>query len=250
MSNNAIDKLSIIIPLYNEERLITHLLDKLIAVAFPIPYEIIIVNDGSKDNSYKVCQDWIAQHNDIEIILLSKENGGKGSAFRKGVQFSKGTIVINQDSDLEYNPEDIITCITPILNQEVKVVYGSRELGKREVRPNIFFLFGGYAVTLATNILYFTWLTDEPTCYKTFDGDLIRALEYQGNHFEWEPEVTAKLLRLGYKIKEVPIHYHPRNVSEGKKIKFHDGVSALWTLLKWRFIPISKLKEVFQSFPR
>ncbi len=242
-------KLSVIIPLYNEETYITELLDKVVAATVSIPKEIIIVNDGSTDLSYEVVQSWIKTHSELDVKLLTKSNGGKGSAFRMGVEASTGSIVINQDADLEYDPNDYQVCIDPILKGEAHVVYGSREMGRRHASAHFMFLMGGYAVTAATNFLYGSSITDEPTCYKTFDGPLIRTLLFKGNHFEWEPEITAKLLRLGFEIKDVPINYYPRNISEGKKIKWYDGVEALWTLLKWRFIPIGKLKEKLKTVP-
>jgi len=226
-------KLSIIIPLYNEEKLVTKLLDKVLAVKLKLEKEIIVVNDGSKDNSRKVVEKYIKKH--PEIILLNKENGGKGSALKKGFERATGDILLIQDADLEYEPKDYPKLIAPILNGKYKVVYGSRIKGKNTYSHLSFYL-GGIGVTIATNMLFFKLLTDVYTCYKVHHKDLKPILiSAKGNKFDWEPEVTAKILRKGYKIKEVPIKYYPRALEEGKKIKWQDGIDAIKTLITWRF---------------
>ncbi|OGV17820.1 MAG: hypothetical protein A2X47_03455 [Lentisphaerae bacterium GWF2_38_69] len=235
-------KLSIIIPLYNEEKTIIKLLEKVSSVELGVRKEIVIVNDGSTDSSSCMIKEWIANsQNDSEFIYLEKENEGKGSAVRHGIKKSTGDVVIIQDADLEYNPEDYKQCIEPILNGNEKVVYGSRELSAGERHYSYFlYLLGGYIVTNWINFLFGAILTDEPTCYKTFDGNLIRNLDFKGNSFEWEPEVTCKLLKLGYNIKEVGITYNPRTKEQGKKIKPSDGFQALWITFLWRFISVRK----------
>lgn len=236
-------KLSIIIPLYNECGCIATLLDQVLQAPLCIEKQIIVVNDGSTDGSEKVVEKWINSHPTIDIQLLNKSNGGKGSAFRMGVEHSTGDIVINQDADLEYDPKDIQACINPILNNECFVVYGSREMGETKAQSNLFFHLGGHAVTCFTNLLYGSALTDEATCYKVYEGNLIRTLLFEGNQFDWEPEITAKLLRLGFEIKEVPVSYSPRPITAGKKIKWKDGLDAFWTLLKFRFSSLHFEKE-------
>ncbi|MCJ8332046.1 MAG: glycosyltransferase family 2 protein, partial [Lentisphaeria bacterium] len=206
--------------------------------------EIVIVDDGSTDTSWSLISSWQSAHADLSVKTLSKENGGKGSAVREGIKLSTGSIVIIQDADLEYDPGDYQKCIDPILSASASVVYGSREMfTKNRMHSSWAFYLGGLTVTFMFNILYLTRLTDEPTCYKTFDGDLIRLLLFEGDRFDWEPEITAKLLRLGFKIDEVPISYFPRKVEDGKKINWKDGVEALYIALKWRFKSIKSDRE-------
>ncbi|MBA2859152.1 glycosyltransferase involved in cell wall biosynthesis [Methanococcus maripaludis] len=233
-------RLSIIIPAYNEEKTILKTLEEVVAVKLPIDKEIVIVNDGSTDKTATIIENSIKKFPESDIKFISKKNGGKGSALKEGIRSSKGEIIIIQDADLEYDPKDYSKLITPILEKKVKVIYGSRIKNKENEYSNISFLIGGIGVTLATNILYGIFLTDEPTCYKVFHSDLKDILiNAEGNGFEWEPEITAKIIRKGYKIKEVPIKYYPRTKKEGKKIKWFDGVKAVKTLLKWRFKKIN-----------
>ena len=237
--------LSIIIPVYNEENTIIDLLNKIDTVELILDREIVIINDGSTDSSEKLIKDWISHRNSShKIVYLLKQNGGKGSAVRHGIENSTGDIVIIQDADLEYNPEEINDCIKPIVDEKYKIVYGSRELciKKREYSYLSFFL-GGLIVTNWINFLFGTGITDEPTCYKTYDGELIRTLLFKGNGFDWEPEITCKLIRLGFNIHEVAISYNPRNLEEGKKINAFDGLKALWISLIWRFASLKPEKE-------
>ena len=241
-------KLTIIIPVYNEEGTVTLLLDKVKACNLSIGKELIIVNDGSTDGSTKLIKQWCESNSDssgFEVKFINKENGGKGSAVREALRCSTGDLVIIQDADLEYDPEDYQLCIEPILKGDAIVVYGSRELksNAKRVYSSPLFLLGGLLVSHWMNLLYGSRLTDEPTCYKCFDGNLIRSIPFKGEKFEWEPEVTAKILRLGIKIQEVPISYHPRRVNEGKKIKWSDGVLALWVAFVWRFASIKDLRD-------
>jgi len=239
--------LSVIIPVYNEEKTVAALLDKVVHARVPVSMEIILVNDGSTDRSPEICREWIERNRSRtphSLIMLDRENGGKGAAVKTGIQASSGDVVIIQDADLEYDPEDFTRCITPILHGECKVVYGSREADNRN---RIFsapsFFLGGLLLTWWIDLLYNSELTDEPTCYKTFDGPLLRSLPISGNRFDWEPEITAKLLRMGFEIREVPVSYHPRHISEGKKIKWKDGLISLWIALLWRFAPIGKIRS-------
>ncbi|WP_423792568.1 glycosyltransferase family 2 protein [Methanocaldococcus indicus] len=228
-------KVSIVIPAYNEEKTIEKILKKILDVKLPLEKEIIIVNDGSTDKTKDIVEEFIKKHPNENIKLINKENGGKGSALKVGIKHSTGDIIIIQDADLEYDPNDYPKLIKPILEGKTKVVYGSR-LRKRNKFSHISFLLGGLLITTLTNLLYFTFLTDEPTCYKVFHKDLKDILiNAEGNKFDWEPEVTAKILRKGYKIYEVPINYYPRTKKEGKKIRWKDGLEAVYTLIKWRF---------------
>ncbi len=227
-------KVSIIIPAYNEEKTIEKILKKIISVKLPLEKEIIVVNDGSTDKTKEILENLKEKYN---IKVIHKINEGKGSAIKEGLKLANGDIIIIQDADLEYDPNDYIKLIEPILKGESKVVYGSR---LRKFRKNKFshisYLIGGIIVTLITNILYKVFLTDEPTGYKVFHKDLKNILiNAKANKFDWEPEITAKILRKGYKIIEVPINYYPRKKSEGKKIRWRDGLDAILTLIKWRF---------------
>jgi 4-amino-4-deoxy-L-arabinose transferase-like glycosyltransferase len=247
--------LSIIIPVYNEEATIAVLLDRVVArgVVPGMSREIVVVNDGSRDRSRELIATWMACHPLPEgdrILLVDKENGGKGSAVRAGIGRSTGDVVIIQDADLEYDPADYATCVAPIRDGLAKVVYGSREMDRlRRPYSYLAFYLGGLTLTYWMNLLYGCDLTDEPTCYKTFDGPLIRAVGFSGNKFDWEPEVTAKLLRLGYEIHEVPIHYQPRRKAEGKKIRWTDGVAGLWTALTWRIRPLRHERDAVRRLP-
>lgn len=234
--------LSVVIPVYNEEATITTLLDRVAASGCRLPLELIIVNDGSTDASPGLIAHWIAAGRlrpGDTARSLSQANAGKGAAVRAGIAASTGDILIIQDADLEYHPSEYDDCLRPILDGQVQVCYGSRILRQQNKRhSSALFYLGGRLVSIWMNLLFGSSLTDEPTCYKTFDGPLIRALLFDGDGFEWEPEITAKLLRLGYRIAEVPITYTPRGTTEGKKIKAKDGLIALATALRWRFADI------------
>lgn len=232
--------LSIIIPVYNEEKTLRFVLKKIKSINLEMEKEIIVVDDGSTDKTSEI----LAQEKNLKIFS-HKRNLGKGMAVKTGLNNCRGDIIIIQDADLEYDPEDIKLCLRPILNKQVRVVYGSREL-KKENKSHSSWLFflGGKIVTRFTNLLYHSHLTDEPTCYKCFEAELIKAIDIRGRGFEWEPEVTAKILRQGVEIKEVPISYFPRKQKEGKKIKYRDGFKALETLLKYRFKKIKETKKM------
>lgn len=246
--------LSVIIPVYNEAATIGTLLDRVAAVALPgVRKELVVVNDGSTDDSRRLIDEWAVAHplpDGDRLVTFDKPNGGKGSAVRAGIERSTGEVVIVQDADLEYDPNDYRQCIEPILAGRAKVVYGSRErFTANRSHSSWAFYMGGLSVTYWFNLLYGASLTDEPTCYKTFDGPLIRALLFEGDHFEWEPELTGKLLRLGFEIHEAPISYRPRRVAEGKKISWRDGVEALWVGLCWRVRPLGRVRERLAALP-
>lgn len=228
------DTLSIIIPCYNEARTLGRLLELVAAAPLgEIKREIIIVDDGSQDDSGAIAAKFAAARNDTRLIR--RANGGKGAAVRDGINASTGNWVIIQDADLEYNPAEYARLLAPACIGGAKVVYGSRERQPGNAASSWRFYAGGLLLTWWINLLFWTHLTDEPTCYKLFSGELIRKLPFENNCFGWEPEVTAKLLRLKYKIVEVPISYIPRHIAEGKKIRAKDGLKALWLALYWRF---------------
>lgn len=229
------EKLSIVIPVFNEEQTLAALLDKVIEAKISIPKEIIIVDNKSKDKSPEIAKDYAQRYPYIKYVL-ENEVQGKGAAVKRGFKEATGTIIIIQDADLEYDPNEYQSLINPILEGKAKVVYGSRRLKKENKQYSGFsFYLGGVAVTWATKVLYLTNITDEPTCYKVFRTDVIKNMTILGNRFEWEPEITAKVIKQGIKIYEVPISYYPRAEEEGKKIKWKDGVEAIWTLVKYRF---------------
>lgn len=229
--------LSIIIPLYNEEKTISVVLEKIekIFKTTSFKYEVVIVDDGSKDNSVSIVEKTIKNLSEAYKLYRAERNQGKGAAIRLGLQYAKGEYVVIQDADLEYDPRDILTMIEQVQTHKLNVLYGSRILNKQNQCQNKMFYLGGRLVTLVANILFLQNITDEPTCYKMFKTDILRKMELNCNGFEFCPEVTAKISKMGYKIKEIPISYYPRTIEEGKKISWLDGVEAIWTLVRYRF---------------
>jgi glycosyltransferase involved in cell wall biosynthesis len=224
-------KLSIVIPCYNEKETILKLLEKVEAVDLgDVEKEIIIVDDKSTDGTRELLK---SQNSDHKLVLHG-ENRGKGYALRTGFEHVTGDIVIIQDADLEYDPEDYKQLIQPIVEGKARVVYGSRERKKNEPSGKLF-LLGGKFLTWLTNVLYGSDLTDEPTCYKVFDATLLKEIPLTCRRFEFCPEVTAKILKRGIDIAEEPISYYPRSKEQGKKINWRDGFEAVWTLIKYRF---------------
>lgn len=224
-------KLSVIIPVYNEENVVEQALARV--TSRKEPAEIIIANDGSTDRTAEKLA--LLSSSDARIKVINLEhNSGKGAAVKEGLRHVTGDVVLIQDADLEYDPAEYPLLIEPFSKPEVQVVYGSR-LMKRNKHSYLSFTLGGILLTLLTNILYFSRITDEPTGYKLFRTELLLKMELESRGFEFCPEVTAKILRQGIHISEVPISYNPRKISEGKKIRFRDGLIAIWTLVKYRF---------------
>ncbi|MDR2469598.1 MAG: glycosyltransferase family 2 protein, partial [Tannerella sp.] len=231
--------LSVIIPAYNEERTIRQLLQKVVEVKLinDIGKEIIVVNDCSRDGTEEIVKEYIYVHPEEKMVLLNQgKNQGKGAAIRKGLEQVTGNYVVIQDADLEYEPEDYNILLQTFLSENLNVLYGSRFLNPKNRHSYRSFYFGGRLVTWFTNILYGQHLTDEPTCYKLFDAVFLKSLTLRCEGFEFCPEVTAKVAKHGVKIREVAINYYPRSITEGKKIKWTDGIEALWTLFKYRFV--------------
>jgi glycosyltransferase involved in cell wall biosynthesis len=226
-------KLSVIVPVFNERNTLVEILRRMRAVELPdgIESEIIVVDDGSSDGT----RDVLRQLGDSTVRVITHEaNRGKGAAIRSGLAHVHGDLVLVQDADLEYDPEDWPKLLAPMLRGKARVVYGSRFTGERR---NMLFLHwvGNRFLSLLTNVLYNTTLSDMETCYKLFDRELIDSITLRAMRFEFEPEVTAKILRRGIRIYEVPISYTGREFDEGKKITWRDGFVALWTLVKYRF---------------
>lgn len=221
---------SVIVPVYNE---VAHLEELLRAVlASPVRKELIIVDDGSTDGTREKLQS-LAAVPDVTIVFHDR-NCGKGASIRTGLAYARGEYVLIQDSDLEYDPQDYPALLRPLQDSAANVVYGVRP--DRPERGLRFFL-GAKLLTHLTNFLYGTRIHDEATCYKIFRRSLLSRISLECRRFEFCPEVTAKLCRMGERIEEVPISYHPRSAVEGKKIRHSDGWLAIWTLIRFRFVP-------------
>jgi len=224
--------LSIIVPVFNEERTLVPLLKKVWAVKLMgLQKKIIVVDDGSSDKTREILKK--VKFPGMEVYFHPK-NRGKGAAIRTAIPHTTGDYVVVQDADLEYDPSDYEKLLVPLMEGKADVVYGSRFMGTHQAFVLTHYL-GNIFLSSVTTALYGTVLTDMETCYKVFKGDILRSLTLRSNRFEFEPEVTAKLLKKGYTLYEMPISYHGRGFSEGKKITWRDGFSALWTLLRYRF---------------
>ncbi len=239
--------LSVVIPVFNEEKTVVSMLDRVAATQTPdLRLELVIVNDGSTDASPGLIRTWIGAHPEVQAFCIDQENGGKGAAVKRAIPVTTGEAVIIQDADLEYDPGDYAACASPIFSGECEVVYGSREESNRNrIYSSPGYYLGALSLTFLIDLLFNANLTDEATCYKTFRGCLIRALaeDLECDGFEWEPEITAKLLRLGIHPYEVPVSYCPRKPSEGKKIKFRDGLLSIWTAYEWRFRSVKPMQD-------
>jgi glycosyltransferase involved in cell wall biosynthesis len=223
--------LSVIVPVFNERTTLLEIVRRMRAVELPMDRELIIVDDGSSDGSDKV----LAAIEDSTVrVLHHGANKGKGAAIRSGLEVARGDLVLIQDADLEYDPEDWPKLLAPMLRGKADVVYGSRFTGERK---NMLFWHwvGNRLLSLVTNVLYNSTLSDMETCYKLFDRKVLAGITVRSDRFEFEPEITAKILRRGHRIYEVPISYSGREFHEGKKITWRDGFGALTTLVKYRF---------------
>ena len=222
--------LSVVMPVFNERTTIEQIIRRVLAV--PLRIELIVVDDGSTDGTSEILDALQRPHG---FTLLRQANAGKGAALRRGFAAVTGDLVVIQDADLEYSPGEFPALIDLIRRGQADVVYGSRFLGRHRV-----FLFthylGNRLLTVATNVLYNTMLTDMETCYKAMRVDVLRSMTLESNGFGIEPELTAKIFKRGYRVYEIPITYAGRGYDEGKKITWVAGVVALWVLLKYRFV--------------
>ncbi len=222
--------LSVVMPCYNERTTIEEIIRRVVAV--PIRTELIVVDDGSKDGTREILAELVKEIN--FKLIFQPQNAGKGAALRRGFEEVTGDLVVIQDADLEYSPEEFPELIELICEGRADVVYGSRFLGRHRVFMFTHYI-GNRIVTLLTNVLYNTMLTDMETCYKVMRTEVLRSFRLESDGFGIEPEMTAKIFKRGYRVYEVPITYDGRGYDEGKKITWRDGIVALWVLLKYRF---------------
>lgn len=242
-------KLSIIVPVYNEVSTVAEILRRVRAVplAVPVGYgresrsvvtferEVVAVDDGSTDGTRDVLQE-LADEPDV-IVVFHERNRGKGAAVRTALEYADGDVMLIQDADLEYDPREYPALLQPIVEGRSEVVYGSRFRGGPTKAMFFWHMVGNRLLTLMTNVLYDTILSDMETCYKVFTREVADRLDLKASGWGFDPEITAQILKRGYRIYEVPISYTGREFEEGKKIDWRDGLIVLWTLLKHRFLP-------------
>ncbi|NIS81467.1 MAG: glycosyltransferase [Anaerolineales bacterium] len=226
-------KLSIVMPVYNEKPTIEEILRRV--EDSELVSEIIIVDDGSSDGTRELLHEIAPEHPQVQLILHEK-NQGKGAAVRTGIKAANADLILIQDADLEYDPKDYPALLVPIEEGKADVVYGSRFLGGPRRATMFWHMVANKLLTFMTNLLYNSILTDMETGYKLFRRDVIQSIPLNARRFDFEPEVTAKLLKRRIRIFEVPISFNPREYSEGKKIGLKDAFEAVWTLLKYRFV--------------
>jgi glycosyltransferase involved in cell wall biosynthesis len=223
--------LSVIVPVFNERSTVAEVIRRIRAADIKVELEVIVVDDGSSDGTDKVLT---AMGDSTIRVIDHASNRGKGAAIRTGLAAARGDLVLIQDADLEYDPADWPRLLDPILRGKAQVVYGSRFTGERKNMLPLHWI-GNRFLSLVTNLLYSSTLSDMETCYKLFDRRVLEGITIQSDRFDFEPEITAKVLRRGYRIYEVPISYAGREPDEGKKITWRDGFGALKALVKFRF---------------
>ena len=230
--------LSIIVPVYNEVRTVLAVIERLRAIDLPVAREVLVVNDGSTDGTREALESarsaGIGDPASGIRIIHAERNAGKGAAIRLGLDASTGSIIAIQDADLELDPQQLSALVAPIVRGEAEVVYGSRFLAGRPAAPWIT-IAANRALTGTTNLLFGSSITDMETCYKIMRADVARSLQLDANRFDIEPQITARLLRGGHRIHELPVKFDPRSRAQGKKIGWRDGVRALEVLVKERF---------------
>ena len=222
--------LSVVMPVFNERNTIEEIIRRVLAIRMRI--QLIVVDDVSTDGTTEILERLQTEHG--FLLLRQPRNGGKGAALRRGFQAVTGDLVLIQDADLEYSPEEYPLLTELIVAGRADVVYGSRFLGRHRVFLLTHYM-GNRLLTMIANILYNTMLTDMETCYKVMRTDVLRSMELRSNGFGIEPEITAKVFKRRYRVYEIPISYDGRGYDEGKKITWRDGVVALWVLVKYRF---------------
>jgi len=231
IKNPVVDPLlSVVMPVFNERDTVEEIIRRTLAI--PLRTQLVVVDDCSTDGTRDILA--TLQRELGFTLVLQPQNAGKGSALRRGFQEVRGDLVVIQDADLEYSPEEFPQLIELICQGRADVVYGSRFLGKHRVFMFTHYM-GNKLLTMATNVLYNTMLTDMETCYKVMRTEVLRSMALEANGFGIEPELTAKIFKRGYRVYEVPITYDGRGYDEGKKIGWRDGVVALWVLLRYRF---------------
>jgi glycosyltransferase involved in cell wall biosynthesis len=226
-------RVSVVIPCYNERATVCQLIDRVQAV--PLDKEIIVVDDYSTDGTRQILEGRAREQGDF-VLRLRSRNGGKGAAVQEGLRCAQGDVVIIQDADLEYDPADYPVLLRPIQTGKAKVVYGSRFIGEHKAMY-FWHSLGNQALTLLCNVLFDTTLTDMETCYKVFTIDIARHLKLRESGWGFDPEITARILKMGNRIYEVPISYAGREFNEGKKISWRDGFVVLGALLRYRVLP-------------
>ena len=223
-------KLSVVMPVYNERATLSEVVGRVLAVDLDI--ELVCVDDGSRDGSREILASLQSQYPQLRVVLQPK-NMGKGAALRRGIMEATGDYVVIQDADLEYDPNDYPALVAPILEGKADVVFGSRAFSSHTAY-SYWFVLGNKLVTLATNVLFNCYISDMETCYKVMRREIAQQLALRSRGFEIEPEITAKLIKAGHRIYEVPISYAARSRAEGKKLTWQDGLKALRTLIRYR----------------
>ena len=231
LESRSYETLSVIVPVFNERATVAEVIRRVRAVEVPLRVDVVMVDDASTDGTDKV----LATIEDSTVrVVTHQRNQGKGAAVRTGLAHAHGDLVLVQDADLEYDPEDWPRLLDPILRGKAFVVYGSRFTGERKNMLPLHWV-GNRFLSLVTNLLYRSTLSDMETCYKVFDRRVLDGITIVSNRFDFEPEITAKVLRRGFRIYEVPISYAGREPDEGKKITWRDGLGALRALIRFRF---------------
>jgi glycosyltransferase involved in cell wall biosynthesis len=232
--SSRFELLSIIVPVYNEVQTVLAVIDRLRAIDLPVPREIVVVNDGSTDGTRQALDDAIRDGDAAVRVIHAERNAGKGASVRRGFQEARGTIIAIQDADLELDPQQLAALVLPILRGDADVVYGSRFLAGRPAAPWMT-IAANRALTAITNLLYGAAITDMETCYKIMRTDVARSMALDANRFDIEPQITARLLRRGHRIHELPVRFDPRSRAQGKKIGWRDGLRAIQVLVRERY---------------